>query len=248
MRANLLFFIVSVVSLTLLAVCCTTKNRASDAFEKSGIRCDFDLGDYRLQHPGILMMPYENKKWAVFTDSLGQPDTFDISFVSRRRSKQLHRVYNGFVQGDTVRYCYIIQYFHCILESKRSKLQFKITVAAKPLCLDEDRVCADAEAKIPVDVVDVAYCDVARQGDKYHYGIFHKVMGSQSNTNSHGERLLYPEIEFFGRNFNAVERIDYSKKKPYIESAGSKLYYSTSEGIVAFSIKNGRTWRLSAMY
>ncbi|HRI61112.1 MAG TPA: hypothetical protein PK228_15340 [Saprospiraceae bacterium] len=248
MKANLLFFIAPVVSLALLTTCCTTKKQASGILEKSGIRCDFDLGDYRLKHPSVLVMPYENKKWAVFTDSLGRLDTFNISFAPKKRSRQMHYVYNGFMQGDTVRYCYMTQYYHCLLESESLKLQFKITVAARPLCLDEQRVCPDAASKTPIDMLDVSYCDVAKPGDKYHYGIFHKVMGSQSDTNSHGERLLYPEIEFFGRIFKSVERIDYGKKNPYIESGRSKLYYSTSDGIVAFSINNGKFWRLSTMY
>lgn len=231
----------------LLLSCSSSRDKASTILEKSGIRCDFDLGDYRLQNPAVRMMPYENKTRAVFADSLGRQDTFDISFVSKRRSRQLHNLYNGFVPGDTVRYCYLTQYFHCILESKKHQLQFKITVAAKPLCLDEQQVCTDADSKKPVDVIDISFCD-GNAAPRYHYGIFHKVMGSQSDANSHGKRLLYPEIEFFGRTFTSVERIDYGKKKPYIESGQSRLYYSTSEGIVAFAINDGALRRLVMLY
>ena len=244
MKANLLFFIALTA---FLAANCATKKQASDILEKSGIRCDFDLGDYRLKHPSVLVMPYENKKWAVFADSLGRLDTFSISFNPKKRSRQLHRIYDGFVPGDTVRYCYMTQYYHCLLESKNLKLQFKITVAAKPLCLDEQRVCTDAASKAPIDMLDISYCDISKPGDKYHYTIFHKVMGSTSATNQLGERRLYPEIEFFNRKFQSVERIDNSKKKPHIEASGSKLYYNTSDGIVAFSINNGSVWRLEAL-
>jgi len=245
MKANLPIFIVLAV---LFAAGCATKKQASNILEKSGIRCDSDLGDYRLKYPSVLAMPYENKKWAVFADSLGRLDTFSISFTPKKRSRQMHYVYNGFVQGDTVRYCYMTQYYHCTLESKNLKLQFKITVAARPLCLDEQRVCTDAESKKPIDMLSVAYCDVAKPGDRYHYVIFHKVMGSTSATNQLGKRLTYPESEFFGRKFQSVEQIDSSKKKPYIEASGSKLYYNTSDGIVAFSVNNGNLWRLEALH
>ncbi len=245
MKANLPIFIILTV---FFAAGCSTQKQASKILGKSGIRCDFDLGDYRLKYPSVLVMPYENKKWAVFTDSLGHLDTFNIAFTPKKRSRQLHRVYNGFVQGDTVRYCYMTQYYHCTLESKNLKLQFKITAAARPLCLDEQRVCPDAESKTPIDILDVTYCDVAKLGGRHHYLIFHKVMGSTSSANKLGERLLYPEIEFFGRKFQSVEQIDSSKKKPYIEASGSKLYYNTADGIVAFSVNNGKLWRLEALH
>lgn len=245
MKANLPIFIALAM---FLAAGCATKKEASDILEKSGIRCDFDLGDYRLKYPSVLVMPYENKKWAVFADSLGRLDTFSISFKPKKRSRQMHNIYNGFVQGDTVRYCYMTQYYHCQLESKNLKLQFKITVAARPLCLDEQRVCTDAASKTPIDMLDVSYCDVAKPGDRYHYTIFHKVMGSTAATNRLGERRLYPEIEFFGRKFQSVEQIDSSKKKPYLEASGSKLYYNNSDGIVAFSVNSGNLWRLEALY
>lgn len=248
MKANLSFIIFGALTPVLLAVRCTSNNRASAILEKSGIRCDYDLGDYRLKYPGVLTMPYENKKWAVFADSLDRLDTFGITFIPKRLSRQLHHVYNGFEQGDTVRYCYMTQYYHCILESKKQKLQFKITVAARPLCLDEQRACPDAGSKTPVDIINVAYCDVAGQGDRYYHSIFHKVMGSSSNDNRHGDLLMYPEIEFFGRKFKRVERIDDSKKNLHIEASKSKLFYSTSDGIVAFSVNDGSLWRLEALY
>ena len=231
----------------LLLACGGSRDSAAAMLQKSGIRCDFDLGDYRLQNPAARMMPCENKTKAVFADSLGRPDTFDISFVSKRSSRHMHNLYNGLVQGDTVRYCYLIQYFHCILESKKSNLQFKITVAARPVCLDEQRVCADAASKKPVDVIDISFCD-GKVAPRYHFGIFHKVMGSTSTVDVHGKRLVYPEIEFFGRQFTQVERIEYDQNKPPNEVRQSRLYYSTGEGIVAFSINNGPLRRLVTMF
>ena len=230
----------------LLLACNGSRNSASAILEKAGIRCDYDLGDYRLQNTAVRMLPYENKTKAVFADSLGRLDTFDISFVSKRSSRHMHNVYNGFVQGDTVRYCYLTQYFHCILESKKSNLQFKITVAARPICLDEQRVCPDAASKKPVDAIDISCCD-GKVAPGYHYGIFHKVMGSTSTDAVRGKRLVYPEIEFGGRQFKQVERIEYDNKSSN-EVRRSSLYYSTGEGIVAFSVNNGPLRRLVTMF
>lgn len=230
----------------LLLACSGSRDSASAILEKSGIRCDYDLGDYRLQNTAVRMLPYENKTKAVFADSLGRTDTFDISFVSKRSSRQLHNVYNGFVQGDTVRYCYLTQYFHCMLESKKSNLQFKITVAAKPVCLDQQSVCPDAASKKPVDAIDISFCD-GKVAPRHHFGIFHKVMGDTSTDDVRGKRLVYPEIEFLGRQFKQVERIEYDNKPPD-EVRQSRLYYSTGEGIVAFSINNGPLRRLVTMF
>ena len=152
---------------TAVVLSCAPKKSATAMLEKSGVRCDHDLGDYRLKYPAVKAMPYENKTRAIFHDSLGRRDTFAISFVSRRRSRQSHNLYPT-TPGDTLRYCYLTEYYHCILESPSSKLQFKISVAATPRCLYEQRPCTDADAKTPLDALRISYCNTAQTPDRYN--------------------------------------------------------------------------------
>ena len=236
MKINLLLLACIAVVLS-----CSPKKSATAILEKSGVRCDHDLGDYRLKYPAVKAMPYENKTRAIFRDSLGRRDTFAISFVSRRRSRQSHNLYPA--PGDTLRYCYLTEYYHFILESPSSKLQFKISVAATPRCLYEQRPCTDADAKTPLDALRISYCNTAQTPDRYHYGIFYKVLGVPAGI---GNRS-YPDIAFWGKTFTDVESTEPGSPKRPVPANTSRLFYTVSDGIVAFSIGEGPLWRLEGM-
>jgi hypothetical protein len=236
MKINLLL-----LACTAVVLSCAPKKNASAILEKSGIRCDQDLGDYRLKYPAVKAMPYENKTRAVFRDSLGRRDTFAISFVSRRSSRQSHNLYPA--PGDTLRYCYLTEYYHCMLESPTSKLQFKISVAATPRCLYEQRACIDADAKTPLDALRISYCNTAQTPDRYHYGIFYKVLGAPTGS---GNRS-YPNLTLWGKTFSAVESTESGTAKRPAANDASTLFYTVSDGIVAFSIGKGPLWRLEGL-
>ena len=238
----LAFFIVC----GLLAATCTTSKK-HPKFQNYSRPCDVNLGEYRLKQPSVLVMPYENKSAAVFTDSLGNLDTFTISSVHKRRRNWTQAVYNGFQQGDTTFYCYIRQYYKFILISRQSKLRFILDVAAMPLCLDEQRVCTDAAAKKAVEVLDI-WCVDSVADSLLRYEVFHQLSGAERYTSTRGEQEIFPEIVFFGRQFWEVETTVFpntNSPKPIPES---QLFYNAREGIVGFSVNHGPFKRLFALY
>lgn len=236
MKTNLLLLICTAIALS-----CSHKNSASAILEKSGVRCDHDLGDYRLKYPAVKIMPYENKTRVVFRDSLGRRDTFAITFVSKRSSRHSQDLYP--TPGDTLCYCYFTEYYHCTLESPSSKIQFKLSVAATPRCLHEQRTCTDDAAKAPLDVLRITWCNTAQTPDRHHHSIFYKVSGAPTAS---GNRS-YPNLTFWGKTFTAVESTEPGSARRPAATDTSRLFYSVSEGIVAFSIEKGPLWRLERM-
>ena len=209
--------------------------------------CDIPLGKYFLQYPNsVLVMPYENKSQVVFTDSTGRLDTFQIKFVRKRRQPWVQYVYNGKAPGDTLKYCYERQYYQCILESKASKLKFILDVAAMPRCLAEKQPCGDAGSKPGVDVLNI-WCTDDHTGSRYSFLIFQKFVSPPADYTIPGVQEWYPEKELLHRTFKNVVSVNYLLDKPSAPAFRSRLFYNTSEGLVAFSTNDGPLWRLSGM-
>ncbi len=229
--------------LVVTLISCTPAKKAS-RFSNGTMQCEVYLGEYSLQHAGIEMMPYENHTQAIFTDSTGRLDTFNISFRKKRRSVQMLDIYPKTQSGDTTCFCFIGQYFNCYLESKTSGLKFRIDVAAKPLCLNEQRDCKDANSKKRVDIINIFY--TAPEQKNRSFLIFHKVMGQNSISEHYGALEHYPVLRVHHREFQTVEQVHLTKSAEP-QAPVSILYYSTAEGIVAFSINGQALWRLESL-
>lgn len=236
----------------LLATCClllpACATRSKLPQPGPGSRpCDASLGEYFLGYPNsVLVMPYENKRQVVFVDSMGRLDTFQIKFIRKRRQPWTQYLYTGIATGDTLKYCYERQYYQCILESRASNLKFILDVAAMPRCLLEKRVCADEASKQRVDVLSI-WCTGGNTDSRYSFQVFQKIVNPPADYAVPGVREWYPEKELLGRVFKNVASMAYLLDKPAAPVFRSRLFYNTTEGLVAFSTNDGPLWRLAGV-
>ncbi len=223
-------------------LCCTKKITNIGSYV-----CEVNLGTYKLQHPGIKVMPYENKTFAVFRDSVGNLDTFAISFLSKRSQNSVYPYYDNKNKDARKIYCYRCQGFKCYLKSRRTKVEFTISLAAVPLCLAECKLCPDKASRKSVDLLSVYVVDRKLKSSP-HILLFHKAIDTEPTPSDFWTSQYLPEIEFFDRKFQHVETMEFTDNAPVIDRQPSKFYYSTKEGIVAFQMKNDVLWRLEGLY
>ena len=194
-------------------------------------RCDVEIGDYFLLPENLDILPYENKFKVIFTDSLLNHVTFQVSFANTYVSDAIMYKYNVHTQGDTVKYCYSSQRKTFNLRNDSLGISFSNTVYASPYY-------SDPESGFIADLMDVYYSDL-HDNLLTAYGVFSKMLNQRTFPYAFGENEKHTEISFHGKTFVNVEKSNSFEPKILV-------YYNFTEGIVAFTDKTEKLWRFES--
>lgn len=192
--------------------------------------CDFQLRKYTLSQSSIDVNKYKLGDKVIFVDSNKNELILNVSSV-KKSSDDLGLtkmfVYDYKVKGDTAIFCYNADRLEIKLNTSDNIIRLKLGVYPKPYY--DDPLSGKFSDYLHVYLFD--------QLEPFKSsGVFETIIDKKNNPDILNFTKTISELTIYGKTFKDVMYNEFANAKNY-------LWYTMSEGIIAFTDHDGKKWR-----
>lgn len=196
--------------------------------------CDENIGVFSMLETSLEAVPYagENKS-LVFQNEVGTQEVFTIVERPMREIDGLFFDYNVYEDGDTVIYCYAVERKQYFVSNENLDLEFEINIEVRPYF-------PALKDKLAADIINIFYTNNQISPGLFTL-IFRKNLENRNYpSNLYTNNIVKPDCRFLDAEFKNVERTAFN-------DPSLTLYFTESEGIVAFENDLFGLWRFVEM-